>query len=413
MAPSAANAGGFAAVPPLVGVRIAGTPGHHDIVLADGRIADIVASESRDGGLVTPLLADVHVHLDKTHTIARIRAVNDKPVQSLFDAIAMMEQDRSWWDENDVRARAGAALAEAGANGVGAMRTHVDWTTPDVPRAWAVLNDFRGEWRDRIDLQIASLIRGDMVPQIAAGVAARVKADGGVLGAFFYRNADLATKIETMFVQARENDLDLDFHVDEGLDDDADGLSLIIDAARRHGWAGRVLCGHVCSLVRRSEDELNRILDAAAEAGVAIVSLPRLNLYLQDRAAGRSPRLRGVAPLREARAAGVTTILATDNVCDPFYPYGDYDPLSILRLAVPVCHLDPAAWLDSITGLPAAWMGSRTAVPVRKGGAANFIWHDAVDVDDLVSRPKAGRVVYRNGQAGVAADRRRASFDAV
>lgn len=412
MHPSAGNAGQFTAVPPLVGVRIAAIPGYHDIVLANGQIVDIVASERRGGGLVTPLLADVHVHLDKTHTIARIKALDDRPVQGLFDAIALMEQDRSRWDENDVRVRAGAALAEAHSNGVGAMRTHVDWTTSDVPRAWPVLNSFREEWRGRIDLQIASLIRGDMVPQIAAGVAARVRADGGVLGAFFYRNADLAMKIETMFVQARENDLDLDFHVDEGLDDDANGLSLIIDAARRHGWAGRVLCGHVCSLARRSESELKRILGAAAETGVAIVSLPRLNLYLQDRVAGRSPWLRGIAPLTEARAAGVTTMLATDNVCDPFYPYGDYDPLSILRLAVPACHLDPARWLDSITGLPAAWMGSRTAVPVRAGGAANFIWHDAVDVEDLVSRPKAGRVVYCRGQVLATVDRRRPSFDA-
>lgn len=412
MRPSAGNAGDFTAAPPLVGVRIAGVPGHHDLLLADGRIADIVASDSRGGGLVTPLLADVHVHLDKTHTIARIDAVNDGPVQGLFDAIARMEQDRSRWDESDVRLRAGAALAEACANGVGAMRTHVDWTTPDMPQAWPVLQRFREEWQGRIDLQVASLIRGDMVPQIAAGVAARVKADGGVLGAFFYRNADLAMKVEEMFVQAREHDLDLDFHVDEGLDDDANGLSLIIDAARRHGWAGRVLCGHVCSLARRSDDELRRILDAAAGAGVAIVSLPRLNLYLQDRTAGRSPRLRGVAPLKEARAAGVTTMLATDNVRDPFYPYGDYDPLSILRLAVPVCHLDPAEWLDSITGVPAAWMGSRTVAPVRKGGAANFIWHDAADIEDLVSRPKAGRIVYRGGQAIASVERQRPCFGA-
>ncbi|MGO4839405.1 amidohydrolase, partial [Rhizobiaceae sp. 2RAB30] len=147
------------------------------------------------------------MHLDKTHTIARIKALDDRSVQGLFDAIALMEQDRSRWDENDVGVRAGAALLEAHTNGVGAMRTHVDWTTSDVPRAWPVLNSFRQEWRGRIDLQIASLIRGDMVPQIAAGVAARVRADGGVLGAFFYRNADLAMKIETMFVQARENDL--------------------------------------------------------------------------------------------------------------------------------------------------------------------------------------------------------------
>lgn len=404
---AAGKAADTRATPSLTGVRIAGQPGCHDLLLADGRIADIVPSGRRDGGVVTSLLADVHVHLDKTHTIARINAGNRKPVLGLFDAIALMEQDRARWDEVDVLARAGAALTEAAGNGVGAMRTHVDWTTPAVPGAWPVLDRFREEWRGRMDLQLAALIRGDMVPQIAAGVAARVAADGGVLGAFFYRNADLAEKIETMFVLAREHDLDLDFHVDEGLDEDADGLSLIVDATRRHGWAGRVLCGHACSLSRRPEDALRRILDAAAQAGVAIVALPRLNLYLQDRAAGRSPRLRGVAPVKEARTAGITTMLATDNVRDPFYPYGDYDPLSILRLAVPVCHLDPAEWLDSITSLPGDWMSSRMVAPIRKGGPANFIWHDAVDLDDLVSRPKAGRVVYRNGEAIAAAERRR------
>lgn len=407
MKPPAEPAGDTRTTPSLTGVRIAGQPGYHDLVLAGGRIADIAPSGRRDGGLVTSLLTDVHVHLDKTHTISRIGAAGNKPILGLFDAIALMEGDRSRWDESDIRARAGAALLEAYSNGVGAMRTHVDWTTPDVPQGWTVLNRLKQEWQGRIDLQIASLIRGDMVPQIAAGVASRVGADGGVLGAFFYRNADLAEKVETMFALAREHDLDLDFHVDEGLDEDADGLSLIIDATRRHGWTGRVLCGHACSLARRPEDGLRRILDAAAQAGVAIVSLPRLNLYLQDRGTGRSPRLRGVAPLIEARAAGVTTMLATDNVRDPFYPYGDYDPLSILRLAVPVCHLDPAEWLDSITGLPAAWMGSRTVVPVRKGGPANFIWHGAADLNDLVSRPKAERVVWRDGQPVAAVERRR------
>lgn len=412
MQQSAPNAVDSTANPPLVGVRIAGLPGHHDIVVADGRVADIVESRSPGNGFVTPLLADVHVHLDKTHTISRIRAINNRPVNGLFDAIALMEQDRSLWDEQDVRSRAGAALAEAYSNGVGAIRTHVDWTTADVPQAWPVLNALREEWKGRIELQMAALVRGDRVPEIAAGVAARVKADGGVLGAFFYRNADLAMKIETMFELARDHDLDLDFHVDEGLDAEADGLSLIVDAARRHGWAGRVLCGHVCSLTRRSEDELKRMLGSVADAGVGLVSLPRLNLYLQDRASGRAPRLRGVAPLLEARAAGVTTMLATDNVGDTFYPYGDYDPLSILRLAVPACHLDPAEWLESITSLPAAWMGSRSVVPVRKGSPANFIWHDAVDADDLASRPRAGRFVFRDGRAMAAVEQRRPSSDA-
>jgi cytosine deaminase len=240
-------------------------------------------------------------------------------------------------------------------------------------------------------------VHGDLVLEAGRDIAARVKADGGVLGAFFYRNADLAAKIEEMFRLAVENDLDLDFHVDEGLDVEADGFSLIVDATRRHRMAGRVLCGHACSLSLRPLDELTRILGAAAQAGVALVSLPTTNLYLQDRIGGKSPRLRGVAPLKEARLAGVEAMLGSDNVRDAFYPYGDYDPLAILRLAAPVCHLEPDAWLDSITTLPARLIRSERVHTLSAGGAANFIWHDAEDLNDLISRPQALRRVWRDG----------------
>src|SRR5690606_22833521 len=116
---------------------------------------------------------------------------------------------------------------------------------------------------------------------------------------------DLEAKIEEMFRLAASRGLDLDFHVDEGLDIEADGFSLIVDATRRHLMGGKVLCGHACSLSLRAPDELTRILNAASQAGVALVSLPTTNLYLQDRIGGKSPRQRGVAPLKEARAAGM------------------------------------------------------------------------------------------------------------
>jgi cytosine deaminase len=90
-------------------------------------------------------------------------------------------------------------------------------------------------------------------------------------------------------------------------------------------------------------------------------------------------------------------MIASDNVGDAFYPYGDYDPLSVLRLAVPVAHLEPDAWLDSITSLPARWCGSDLAMPIAKGMPADFIWHAATDMGDLISRPRSERIVYRRG----------------
>ncbi|MDH6233435.1 cytosine deaminase [Mesorhizobium soli] len=382
----------------LSGVSLPGQPGRYDLVVAGGRIADLVPSLETKGGVVTPLFADVHVHLDKTYTISRIGAEANARVECLFDAIALMEQDRPNWTAADIRARASLALEAAYRQGVGAMRTHIDWVSHEVPEAWPVLVELRQEWKGRIDLQLAALIHGDIVPDAGAAIAARVKEDKAVFGAFFYRNADLATKVETMFALAAAHDLDLDFHVDEGLDPEADGLSLIIDAAERHRMAGRVLCGHACSLTLRSADELERILAAGAKAGVALVSLPTTNLYLQDRATGRSPRQRGIAPLKEARKAGMTVMLASDNVRDAFYPYGDYDPLSVLRLAAPAGHLEPEDWLDSITTLPARWCASSIATPVAKGMPANFVWHAASDLGDLISRPQAQRIVYRGGE---------------
>ena len=80
-----------------------------------------------------------------------------------------------------------------------------------------------------------------------------------------------------------------------------------------------------------------------------------------------------------------------------FYPFGEYVPLSVLRLAAPVCHLDPVEWLDSITTLPARFIGSDRVQALNEGGTANFIWHDATDINDLISRPQTRRVIWRDG----------------
>lgn len=90
-------------------------------------------------------------------------------------------------------------------------------------------------------------------------------------------------------------------------------------------------------------------------------------------------------------------MLGSDNVGDAFYPYGNYDPLAILRLAAPVCHVEPQEWLDSITTLPSRLIGSERIQPLQVDGLASFIWHDAEDLTDLISRPQARRVVWRDG----------------
>lgn len=377
----------------LEGVEIPGRPGQVDIVVAAGRIVAMEPSIGQPRGLVLPLMADIHVHLDKTYTIERTNG----PVEGLFDAIELMAKDKLHWTSDDIRARASRALDAAYRNGVHAMRSHVDWNEPAVPLAWPVLNELRDEWRGRVELQLSSLSPADLLPEAAGKIAGRVREDAGVFGAFFYRNADLAAKVDLAFRVAAENGLHLDFHVDEGLDVEADGFSEIVAATARYGMARRVVCGHACSLSLRDHDMLARTLEMAAEAGVALTALPTTNLYLQDRVGGRSPRRRGIAPMKEARAAGMKVMLGVDNCRDAFFPFGDYDPLSVLRLAAIAAHIEPAEWLDAITELPAGFCGA-PATPVAVGETADFIWFDASDLSDLVSRPGAARTVFRAGR---------------
>lgn len=377
----------------LEAVAIGGAGGRVDIDIKDGRIATISPSTATDGGVVTPLLADAHVHLDKTYTVERLTG----PVHGLFDAIALMEEDMRQWTADDIRDRAGRALEAAYRHGVRTLRSHVDWPMPEAPIAWPVLNELKQDWRGRVELQLAALVPADIVPEAGERIAAQVRQDGGVFGAFFYRNADLPAKVDSAFKLAVRHDLALDFHVDEGLDIEADGFAEIVAATRRHRKAGDVLCGHGCSLSVHDDEKLARTLAAGAEAGVALVALPTTNLYLQDRGDGRSPRRRGVAPVLEARKTGVEVLLGIDNCRDAFYPFGDYDPLAVLRLAVIACHVDPRDWLDSITTLPAAHCGT-PITPIAVGEPADLIWFDAADLNDLVSRPGAERIVFRNGR---------------
>lgn len=370
-----------------------------DLTLEAGRIARIEPAPGPARALLLPPLIDAHVHLDKTHSAHRIAT----RAQSLHEAIDLAAADKAHWTAADLAARASRGLAEAEAQGIAALRTHVDWSEPRRPLAWDVLGEIAADWRGRVAVERAALVPLDLLgdPDAGPAIAADVAASGAALGAFVYRNEHLPAKLERVFDLARRHDLPLDFHVDEGLDRDAQGFDSIVALTARHRLGGRVIAGHACALAVRPEAEVAQLLDAAGAAGVALTVLPTTNGYLQDAKAGRTPRLRGLAPMQEARAAGVDVIVALDNVRDAFYPYGEYDLLDAWRLAVLGAHLDPQDWLDAITTLPARALGlpERRLVP---GAPADFLLLDAASPADLITRARLRPEVWRAGRPLVA-----------
>jgi cytosine deaminase len=287
------------------------------------------------------------------------------------------------------------------AHGSAAVRTHIDSDHAATAASWEAFGELRDSWAGRIDLQAVSLVQvGALADRaLSRDVADRVARFGGVLGASTRPVPGLEATIEHLFQLAEERGLELDFHVDESVDPNAMALPLIARTAIRRKFTGTIVVGHCCSLAVQDDDVVDRTLDLVAQAGLAVVTLPILNLQLQDRRSGRTPRWRGMTLVHEMRARGIRVAIGGDNVRDPLHPYGDHDMLAVYRDATRVGHLDlpVGAWPRSVTTVPRAIMG----LPERLIGAgypADFILFAARTYSELLARPQSDRIVVRDGR---------------
>lgn len=371
-----------------------------DLWIEGGDVISMAPSSEAPRGTLLSAFVDVHAHLDKTYTVGAVGAASG----DLSAAIARSAANRLTWTPADLRLRMVRALEDAWACGTRAMRTHLDWVSDDMPAALRVFEILREQWRGRVDLQVAALVPLDLwadsaaAERIAAQVAVTAAGGTAALGAFVYRNADLADKLAHLFDVAERHYLPLDFHVDEGLDLDARGLRAIADQALARGLRTTVVCGHACALSVQPVDEALQTLQACAQAGIHLVALPTTNLYLQGAWNG-TPVERGITRLREAAALGMQPSIASDNVADPFYPYGSYDLFETFGLAVQMAHLAPVQdWLGSITVHPARAMGLPWDGRITEGCPADLVCLSACDDHELLTPAGRRRSVIRKGK---------------
>ncbi len=145
------------------------------------------------------------------------------------------------------------------------------------------------------------------------------------------------------------------------------------------GWGGRVAVGHVTQMSLVPPARFAALAATLARAGVAVTVLPATDLYLMGRTHDHAVP-RGVVAAEPLRAAGVVCSIATNNVLNPFTPYGDANLLRMANLYANVCHVarpqDLAGCLDMVTHAAARLM--RVAeYGVRVGAPADLVLFDA------------------------------------
>ncbi|HEX2101249.1 MAG TPA: cytosine deaminase, partial [Candidatus Synoicihabitans sp.] len=343
------------------------------------------------GALVLPGLLDVHVHLDKCHTWER--APNRRG--EFWDALEALRADSVNWTPNDLYRRAGFGLRQAWSHGTVAMRTHIDSDKVCSDDAHAVLQQLKAEWQGRIELQTVSLcdLRAFSGPRADAVLELSQRHHATALGGFPQPNAELPRQLDALLSAARELGLGLDLHIDESGLADAECLRATAEAVLRNEFPYPVVCGHCCSLARQSSERAKSTIDLVRAAGIAVVTLPLCNLYLQDRRWRQTPNWRGLTLVHELLDAGVTVASGSDNVRDAFYAWGDFDVLEVFQQSVRIGHLDtrmhhaPAL----VTTAPAAIMGLPDHGRVAPGARADLVVCDAHTFNELLARPTQPR----------------------
>ncbi|NES70824.1 MAG: cytosine deaminase, partial [Okeania sp. SIO2D1] len=347
---------------------------------------------------VLPCFVDMHTHLDKGHVWPR----TSNPDGTFSGAVEAASADgQQYWHSEDVYRRMEFGLKCSYAHGTRAIRTHIDCFGKQADVSLAVWQTLHKQWREKITLQVASLVTPDYY-QTPEGVALADKiADmGGILGAVAYLHPRLDEQLDTMFDLAKERNLSLDFHTDENGNPDSHCLRQVAQAAIRHQFSGKIVCGHCCSLAVQSEDVVRQTLELVKQAGIGIVSLPMCNLYLQDRQQGSTPFWRGITQVQEIDKQGIPLAFASDNCRDPFFSFGDHDVLEVFEQAVRIGHLDLpyGNCINTVTRTAADLMGLSQLGRIEVGLNADLILFAARNYHELLSRSQYDRLVLHQGK---------------
>jgi cytosine deaminase len=355
-----------------------------DIGIADGRIAEIAADiagdapqEQLDGRLVIPGFVETHIHLDKSCILERCR--NEKG--TLEEAIAAVAQAKRAFTEADIYARAQRTLEKAIVQGTTRMRTHVEVDPRVGLNGFNAVRRLKRDYAWALDLQICVFPQEGLTndPGTEELLIEACGHGADLIGGCPYTDTDPATHIARIFAIARRFDLDIDFHLDFDTDPSWMHLDEVCRQTEVHRWGGRVAVGHVTKLSAIDHARLAEIGRRLADAGVAVTVLPATDLFLMGRAHQRHVP-RGVAPVHRLLGHGVTCSLATNNVLNPFTPFGDCSLIRMANLYANIAQVgapaELAACFDMVTTLPARLMNV-SDYGIAVGRAADLVALDS------------------------------------
>ncbi|MDZ4094421.1 MAG: amidohydrolase family protein [Paracoccaceae bacterium] len=324
--------------------------------LPDGRVADIGIKGTRiaavgvldaqagrvidaSGDLVSPPFVDPHFHMDATlsYGTPRINASG-----TLLEGIALWGELKETVTIDAMAERALHYCDWAASMGLLAIRSHVD-TCDDRLLGVQALLEVREKVKGYIDLQLCAFPQDGLYRDPTARENTIRALDMGVdvvggIPHFERTMADGAASVRDLCEVAAGRGLMLDLHCDETDDPLSRHIETLAAEVTRCGLQGRAAGSHLTSMHSMDNYYVSKLLPLIAEAGVAAIPNPLINITLQGRH-DTYPKRRGLTRVREMQAAGITVGWGQDCVLDPWYSLGTADMLDVAFMGLHVAQM--------------------------------------------------------------------------
>ncbi|WP_339806639.1 amidohydrolase family protein [uncultured Marinobacter sp.] len=390
----------------LVNLRLATQPDTlTELLIEDGRfVAHLseraTAPEVRDlgGHLVLPGLIETHIHLDKACIMNRCELSEG----TLTEAIAQTSAAKARFTEEDVYQRGARILDQAITQGTTHMRTHVELDPGIGLIGFNAIRRLQQDYAWAISLEICVFPQEGLLnnPGTEELLCEALENGADLLGGCPYMDDDPHGQIRRLFELAVRYDCDLDLHLDFDLNPLGMTVPEVVRCTLEHGWQHRVTIGHVTKLSALPPEQLQETALAMAEAGVQVTALPATDLFLTGRDATHNVP-RGVAPLPKLHACGVRCSLSTNNVGNPFTPFGDVSLIRQANLFANVSHLGTPEELARCL----AWVSEESARMIRlpdyglaPGCKADFMVLDAATPATVIAELSQPLMAFKAGR---------------
>lgn len=350
------------------------------------------------GRLLMPGLVETHIHLDKACIMQRCHLHEG----TLAEAVAQTRAAKAGFTEEDVYRRGALVLDKAILQGTTHMRTHVELDPQIGLTGFNAIRRLQTDYAWAISLEICVFPQEGLLnnPGTEELLCEALESGATVLGGCPYMDGDPDGQIQRLFELAVKYDCDLDLHLDFDLNPEGMTVMEVARCTQLHGWAGRVTIGHVTKLSTLPKEQMTVLGLHLAKVGVQVTCLPSTDLFLMGRESFCN-KPRGLAPLEHLHACGVTCSVSTNNIGNPFTPYGDASLIRQANLFANVSQMGTVpqllqclAWVSS----ESARMLRLTDYGVRPGCRADFIVFDAPSPAAVIAEISAPLMGFKGGR---------------